>query len=99
MKHGLRNSLLVSPMPTASTSQILGNNETFEAFTSNLYSRRTLSGEFICINKHLVRDLVDLQLWDEGLRERIMADNGSIQQCKIVPEHIRKKYRTVWEIS
>ena len=99
MKHGMRNSLLLAPMPTASTSQILGNNETFEAFTSNVYSRRVLSGEFICINKHLVKDLIKLNLWTDDVRSRLLASNGSIQQITVIPDDIKKLYRTTWEIS
>jgi ribonucleoside-diphosphate reductase subunit M1 len=98
MKHGLRNSLFLAPMPTASTSQILGNNETFEPFTANVYSRRVLSGEFICINKHLVKDLVKLNLWTEDLRQQILARNGSVQGIKQIPAEIQKLYRTVWEL-
>lgn len=97
--HGIRNSLLLAPMPTASTSQILGNNETFEAFTSNIYSRRVLSGEFICVNKYLVADLIEAELWSHEIRQKIIADNGSIQQISEIPESIRRLYRTVWEIS
>lgn len=77
-KFGMRNSLLIAPMPTASTSQIMGNNETFEAFTSNLYTRRTLSGEFICINKHLIKELIEQKMWNEDMRNKLMALNGSI---------------------
>ena len=98
MKFGMRNSLLLAPMPTASTSQILGNNETFEPFTANVYSRRVLSGEFICINKHLVRDLVKLNLWTSDLRQQILANSGSIKSIKTIPEKIRRLYRTVWEL-
>jgi len=97
-KSGLRNSLLLAPMPTASTSQILGNNECFEPYTSNLYTRRTLSGEFVVVNKHLLRDLVKLGLWDKELREQLMAANGSVQQLD-VPQIIKDRYKTVWEIS
>lgn len=97
-QHGLRNSLLVAPMPTASTSQILGNNECFEPYTSNLYTRRVLSGEFIVVNKHLLRDLVALNLWDEALKNRIVAANGSIQAIEEIPPDIRALYKTVWEI-
>jgi len=96
--HGMRNSLLLAPMPTASTSQILGNNETFEAFTSNIYSRRVLSGEFICINKYLIDDLVELGMWDFSMRNKILASNGSIQNIPEIPESLRKLYRIVWEI-
>ncbi len=97
-KHGMRNSLLLAPMPTASTSQILGNNETFEAFTSNIYSRRVLSGEFICVNKHLIQKLIKLNLWNQNLRNKMLASNGSIQKIKEIPEKIKKLFRTVWEI-
>lgn len=99
MKHGVRNSLLVAPMPTASTSQILGNNEAFEPYTSNLYTRRTLSGEFIVVNKHLLEDLVELGLWNESLKQEIMRHNGSIQNIDIIPQHIKDLYKTVWEMS
>jgi ribonucleoside-diphosphate reductase alpha subunit len=99
MKTGLRNSLLVAPMPTASTSQILGNNECFEPYTSNLYTRRTLSGEHIVVNKHLMRDLVRLGLWNEEMREAIMAANGSIQGIEDIPAEIRNLYKTAYEIS
>jgi ribonucleoside-diphosphate reductase alpha chain len=98
-KHGLRNSLLVAPMPTASTSQILGNNECFEPYTSNIYSRRVLSGEFIVVNKHLLKDLISLGLWDDTMKNKIMASNGSIQSFEEVPEHIRDLYKTAWEIK
>lgn len=98
-KHGLRNSLLVAPMPTASTSQILGNNECFEPYSSNLYTRRTLSGEFIVVNKHLLHDLIGLGLWNNDMRNRLMAANGSVQDFPDVPEHIKNLYKTVWEIS
>ncbi len=98
-KHGVRNSLLVAPMPTASTSQILGNNECFEPYTSNIYTRRTLSGEFIVVNKHLMNDLISLGLWDERMKNMIMAANGSIQNIPNIPEDIKERYKTVWEIS
>ncbi len=96
---GLRNSLLVAPMPTASTSQILGNNECFEPFTSNLYTRRTLSGEFVVINKHLVKDLIDIGMWNEDIKDQIVVGNGSIQHIGTLPQHIRDLYKTVWEIK
>jgi ribonucleotide reductase alpha subunit len=96
--HGLRNSLLVAPMPTASTSQILGYNECFEPFTSNLYSRRTLAGEFVVVNKYLMRELIQLGYWNEQIKNNIVANKGSIQQLTILPEHIRNKYKIVWEI-
>lgn len=99
MQSGARNSLLVAPMPTASTSQILGNNECFEPYTSNLYTRRTLSGEHIVVNKHLLRDLVRLGLWNEDMREAVMAANGSIQGIEEIPQEIRELYKTAYEIS
>lgn len=98
-QHGVRNSLLLAPMPTASTSQILGNNECFEPYTSNIYSRRTLSGEFIIANKHLMKDLIDLGLWNENMRQKLIAANGSIQAIPEIPQHIKDIYKTVWEIS
>jgi ribonucleoside-diphosphate reductase alpha chain len=98
MNHGLRNSLLVAPMPTASTSQILGYNECFEPLTSNLYSRRTLAGEFVVVNKYLMRELIELGLWNEQIKNNIIANKGSIQQLTNVPEHLRNKYKIVWEI-
>ena len=98
-ENGVRNSLLLAPMPTASTSQILGNNECFEPFTSNIYSRRTLSGEYIIVNKYLLKDLVGLGLWDESMKHRLMASNGSIQEFPEVPAEIKDIYKTVWEIS
>ena len=97
-QHGLRNSLLVAPMPTASTSQILGNNECFEPFTSNIYVRRTLAGEFIVVNKYLMEELIALNLWNEDLKNRIISENGSIQNIPNIPKFIKEKYRTVWEI-
>lgn len=98
-KHGVRNSLLLAPMPTASTSQILGNNECFEPFTSNLYSRRTLSGEFACINKHLLKDLINADLWNEDMKNELVRNNGSVQNIDLIPEDIKALYKTVWEIS
>ena len=98
-KYGVRNSLLVAPMPTASTSQVLGNNECFEPYTSNIYTRRVLSGEFIIVNKHLLRDLVDLGVWNEGLKDKIITANGSIQNIPEIPENIKELYKTVWEIK
>ena len=95
---GLRNSLLLAPMPTASTSQILGYNECIEPITSNIYSRRTLAGEFILANKYLMRELIDLNIWNEKIKNNIIANNGSIQQIDIIPQHIREKYKTVWEM-
>lgn len=97
--NGLANSLLMAPMPTASTSQILGYNECIEPITSNIYSRRTLAGEFIMANKYLMRDLLDLGLWNEKIKNNIIANNGSVQQIEMIPEDIRNKYKTVWEIS
>jgi len=98
-KYGVRNSLLVAPMPTASTSQILGNNECFEPYTSNIYSRRVLSGEFVIVNKHLLKDLVKLGIWNDRLKNQIIANNGSIQAINEVPENIKELYKTVWEIK
>jgi ribonucleoside-diphosphate reductase alpha chain len=98
-ENGVRNSLLLAPMPTASTSQILGNNECFEPYTSNIYSRRVLSGEFIVVNKHLLRDLIQLGLWNESMKNRLMAANGSIQDFDEIPEDIRELYKTAWEIK
>ena len=98
-KQGVRNSLLVAPMPTASTSQILGNNECFEPYTSNIYTRRVLSGEFIVVNKHLLEDLVDKGLWNEDMKQELMRNNGSIQNIDGIPDDIKELYRTVWEMS
>lgn len=98
-QYGVRNSLLVAPMPTASTSQILGNNECFEPYTSNCYTRRTLSGEFIMANKHLMKDLISLGLWNETMRQKLIATNGSVQPIPEIPQHIKDIYKTVWEIS
>lgn len=98
MKHGARNSLLVAPMPTASTSQVLGNNESFEPFTANVFTRRVLAGEFICINKHLVRDLIELDLWKPHIKNQLVAHNGSVQKIADIPARIKKLYKTVWEI-
>jgi ribonucleoside-diphosphate reductase alpha chain len=98
-KHGVRNSLLLAPMPTASTSQILGNNECFEPYTSNIYSRRVLSGEFIVVNKHLLMDLVRLGLWNNDMKNRIIAANGSVQNIPEIPQEIKDLYKTVWEIK
>jgi ribonucleoside-diphosphate reductase alpha subunit len=99
IEHGVRNSLLVAPMPTASTSQILGNNECFEPYTSNIYTRRVLSGEFIVVNKHLLKDLVQLGLWNNDMKNRIIAANGSVQNIKNIPADIKELYKTVWEIK
>src|SRR4051812_42645561 len=97
--HGVRNSLLLAPMPTASTSQILGNNECFEPYTSNIYSRRVLSGEFIIVNKHLLKDLVKLGIWNDRLKSKIIGANGSVQGIAEIPDNIKALYKTVWEIS
>lgn len=99
IKHGVRNSLLVAPMPTASTSQILGNNECFEPYTSNIYVRRVLSGEFVVVNKHLLKDLVELNLWSDDMKNKIIAHNGSIQKIDAIPDQIKEVYKTVWEIK
>ena len=98
-EHGVRNSLLLAPMPTASTAQILGNNECFEPYTSNIYTRRVLSGEFIIVNKHLLKDLVKEGLWNKEMRQKIMAANGSIQNIQEVPQRLKELYKTAWEIS
>src|SRR5258706_9758347 len=98
-QNGVRNSLLLAPMPTASTSQILGNNECFEPYTSNIYTRRTLSGEFIITNKHLMKDLIGLGLWSETMRQKLIAANGSVQSIAEIPQNIKDIYKTVWEIS
>jgi ribonucleoside-diphosphate reductase alpha chain len=97
-RHGVRNSLLIAPMPTASTSQILGNNECFEPYTSNIYTRRVLSGEFIVVNKHLLQDLIELGLWNEKMKNTLIANNGSVQNIDHIPPTIKELYRTVWEI-
>jgi ribonucleoside-diphosphate reductase alpha chain len=97
--HGVRNSLLLAPMPTASTAQILGNNECFEPYTSNIYTRRVLSGEFIIVNKHLLKDLVREGLWNKDMRQKIVAANGSIQNINEIPQHLKALYKTAWEIS
>jgi hypothetical protein len=99
MEHGVRNSLLVAPMPTASTSQILGNNECFEPYTSNIYTRRVLSGQFMVVNKHLLKDLIDLGLWSEEMKNAIIANNGSIQSIEGIPQEIKELYKTAWEIK
>jgi ribonucleoside-diphosphate reductase alpha chain len=98
-QYGVRNSLLIAPMPTASTSQILGNNECFEPYTSNIYVRRVLSGEFIVVNKHLLKDLVELGLWNNDMKNKIIAANGSIQNINEIPAEIKELYKTVWEIK
>jgi ribonucleoside-diphosphate reductase alpha chain len=99
MKHGVRNSLLLAPMPTASTAQILGNNESFEPYTSNIYLRRVLSGEFMIVNKHLLKDLIGLGLWNDKMKQDIIAANGSVQDIPNIPQNIKDLYKTVWEIS
>jgi len=99
MKNGVRNSLLMAPMPTASTSQILGNNEAFEPYTSNIYTRRVLSGEFIVVNKHLLEDLVARNLWTEDVKNAILRANGSVQGIDIIPQDLKELYKTVWELS
>ncbi|WP_010231459.1 ribonucleoside-diphosphate reductase subunit alpha [Gillisia marina] len=99
MKNGVRNSLLMAPMPTASTSQILGNNEAFEPYTSNIYTRRVLSGEFIVVNKHLLEDLVERNLWTEDVKNAILRANGSVQGIDIIPQDLKELYKTVWELS
>ncbi len=99
MQHGVRNSLMVAPMPTASTSQILGNNECFEPYTSNIYTRRVLSGEFVVVNRHLMKDLVRLGLWNDNLKNQLIQSNGSVQNIHVIPQDIKDLYKTVWEIS
>jgi len=99
MEHGVRNSLLLAPMPTASTSQILGNNECFEPYTSNIYNRRVLSGEFAIVNKHLLKDLGKLGLWNDNMKQRIIAANGSVQNIEEIPADLKEIYKTVWEIK
>merc|ERR1712166_1475599 len=98
-KHGLRNSLLLAPMPTASTAQILGNNESFEPYTQNLYVRRVLSGEFVQVNRHLLKDLIHRGLWNEDVRVQLIAHNGSVQHINQIPSDIKELYKTVWEIK
>jgi len=97
--HGVKNSTLIALMPTASTSQILGNNECFEPITSNIYTRRTIAGDFVVINKYLVADLTELGLWNETIKNKIIEHNGSVQNIDIIPENIKKLYKTVWEIK
>ena len=97
-QYGIRNSLLLAPMPTASTSQILGNNECFEPFTSNIYTRRTIAGDFVVPNKHLMKDLIDIGLWSEDIKNNIILNKGSIQYIDAIPQHIKDKYKIVWEI-
>jgi ribonucleoside-diphosphate reductase alpha chain len=98
-KSGVRNSLLLAPMPTASTSQILGNNECFEPYTSNIYSRRTLSGEYIIVNKHLLKDLISLGLWNDEMKQKLMAANGSVQAISEIPQDLKDLYKTAYELS
>ena len=98
-KHGVRNSLLVAPMPTASTSQILGNNECFEPYTSNIYSRRVLSGEFVVVNKHLLKDLIELNLWNDKMKNKLIENNGSVQNIAEIPQNLKDLYKTVWELK
>ena len=99
VKKGLRNSLLLAPMPTASTSQILGNNECFEPYTTNIYLRRTLAGEFVVVNKHLVKDLQALGLWSKEMKDLMIKSGGSVQHITNIPEDLKRVYKTVWEIS
>jgi ribonucleoside-diphosphate reductase alpha chain len=99
VEHGVRNSLLMAPMPTASTAQILGNNECFEPFTANIYKRNTLSGEYVMVNKHLIQDLVSLGLWSDKVRLQMFAGNGSVQHIDEIPQEVKDRYKTVWEIS
>jgi len=99
IEHGVRNSLLVAPMPTASTAQILGNNESFEPYTSNIYVRRVLSGEFMVVNKHLLKDLIALGIWNDNMKNQIIAANGSVQNIPSIPQNIKDLYKTVWEIK
>jgi len=98
-KHGLRNSLLVAPMPTASTAQILGNNESFEPYTQNIYVRRVLAGEFVQVNRHLVQDLIERGLWSEALKKQLIAHNGSVQYIAEIPDELKELYKTVWEVK
>jgi len=99
VQHGVRNSLLVAPMPTASTSQILGNNECIEPFTSNIYARRVLAGEFVVVNQHLVQDLIKLGMWTPAVRNQLIADRGSVQHIRGIPDELRELYKTVWEVK
>jgi ribonucleoside-diphosphate reductase alpha chain len=98
-EHGMRNSLLLAPMPTASTAQILGNNECFEPYTSNIYTRRVLAGEYIIVNKHLLKDLVNLGLWNEDLKNKLISANGSVQNIEEIPANLKALYKTAWELS
>jgi ribonucleotide reductase alpha subunit len=99
MQHGARNSLLVAPMPTASTAQIMGNNESFEPYTTNIYTRRVLAGEFVCVNPHLVEDLIKLNMWTAEVRNKLVADQGSVQKIPGLPQEFKNIYKTIWEIS
>jgi ribonucleoside-diphosphate reductase alpha chain len=99
VNNGVRNSLLIAPMPTASTAQILGNNEAFEPFTTNMYSRRTLGGEFVVVNKHLVKDLMKINLWNEDIKKKLILENGSVQNIPEIPTDVKEVYKTVWEMS
>jgi len=99
MQYGARNSLLVAPMPTASTAQIMGNNESFEPYTTNIYTRRVLAGEFVCVNPHLVKDMIELGIWNTETRNKLVADQGSVQNIKNLPQKYKDIYRTIWEIS
>lgn len=99
IEFGARNSLLVAPMPTASTAQIMSNNESFEPYTTNIYTRRVLSGEFICVNPHLVKDLINLDLWNAETRNKLIADQGSVQNIKGLSQEYKDIYKTIWEIS
>lgn len=98
-RYGVRNSLLVAPMPTASTSQILGNNECFEPYTSNLYVRRTLAGEFVCVSRHLLKDLIKRGIWNPDLKNKLIAHNGSVQNISEIPQDLKDLYKTIWEIK
>jgi ribonucleotide reductase alpha subunit len=98
-QHGIRNSLLLAPMPTASTAQILGNNESIEPFTSNMYNRRVLAGEFTIVNKYLMKELIELGIWTPEIRNQILHEHGSVQNVRAIPAEIREKYKTVWEIK
>jgi ribonucleoside-diphosphate reductase alpha chain len=99
LQHGAYNSLLVAPMPTASTAQILGNTECFEPYTSNIYNRKVLAGEFTVVNKHLVKDLISLNLWDEDMRNKIIFGGGSVQHIPEIPDQLKRKYKTAFEMS
>ena len=99
MKHGARNSLLIAPMPTASTAQIMGNNESFEPYTTNIYTRRVLAGEFVCVNPHLVKHMIELGLWNADTRNKLVADQGSVQKIAGLPDKFKNIYKNIWEIS